>query len=117
MVAKSSSTSSHLNWPKRAFAPAVQFNEAVAASVERLAKFQYELAGDLLQLGIDQMNATVRAKDLPTLLAKQREIATKFAEKNTARQQALSDLASDSQASVAKWFEDTASFASGKAAA
>ena len=62
-------------------------------NIERVARFQYELAGDLMQFALDQMNATVKAKDLPTLLSKQREIATKFAEKATTRQQALGIIA------------------------
>jgi phasin family protein len=62
------------------------------------------------------MHATVKAKDLPTLLSKQREIATKFAEKATSRQQALAEMASESQAGLAKWVEDATALASGKAA-
>ena len=101
---------------QRAFTPAVRLNEVVLGNVERVARFQYELAGDLMQLALDQMNATVRAKDLTTLLAQQREIATKFAEKGAQRQQALAELATESQASLASWIEDATAVATGKAA-
>jgi len=109
-------TADYTDFAQRAFAPATRLNEVVVGTVERVARFQYELAGDLMQLALDQMNATVRAKDLTTLLAQQREIATKFAEKGTQRQQALAEMASESQASFAKWIEDATALASGKAA-
>lgn len=123
MASKNSSSSSSTASPKsygdfarRAFEPASRFNEVVVSNVERIARFQYEVTGELMQLGLDQLNATVSAKDLPTLFALQREIATRYFEKASQRQQALADLASESQASLAKWFEDTTAFAGAKAA-
>jgi phasin family protein len=109
-------TTDFTDFAQRALTPAARLNEVFVGNVERVARFQYELAGDLMQLALDQMNATVRAKDLTTLLSQQREIVTKFAEKNTQRQQALGELASESQASLAKWIEDATAFATGKAA-
>lgn len=111
-----STKTDYTDFAKRAFTPATRFNEVLAGNIERVARFQYELAGDLMQFSLDQLNATVRAKDLPTLLSKQREIATKFAEKATTRQQALAAMATDSQAGFAKWIEDATALASGKAA-
>jgi len=117
MAAKSTTTTTeYTDLAKRAFAPATRFNETMVAGVERIARFQYELAGELMQFSLDQMHATVKAKDLPTLLAKQREIATKFGEKVQARQQDLVEIANESQASVAKWLDDAAALATGKAA-
>ena len=116
MAAKSTTTTDPTDFAKRAFAPATRLNETMVASVERIAKFQYELTGDLLQFGLDQLHATVKAKDLPTLIAKQRELATKFVEKAQARQKDLAEIASESQAGLAKWFDDASALASGKAA-
>ena len=90
---------------RRAFEPAAQLGETVAGSIERLARFQYELAGDFLQLGIEQMQATVRAKDLGALVTRQSEIASKFLEQATQRQQGLAKIATDSQAGLARWAE------------
>jgi phasin family protein len=109
-------TTDYTDFAKRAFTPATRFNEVMVGNIERVARFQYELTGDLMQFVLDQMNATVKAKDLPTLLSKQREIATKFAEKATTRQQALAEMATESQAGLARWIEDATSLASGKAA-
>ncbi len=112
----STPTADYAEFARRAFAPASRLGEVMIGNVERVAHFQYELTGDLLQFGLDQLNATVKAKDLPTLFARQREITTKFAEKSTARQQAFADLATESQAGLVRWIEDTTALASGKAA-
>lgn len=112
----SKNTTDYTDFAKRAFAPATRLNEVLVGNVERVARFQYELAGDLMQLALDQLNATVKAKDLTTLLAQQREIATKFAEKGGQRQQAFAEIASESQASFARWIEDATALATGKAA-
>ena len=116
MAAKTSSTADLGNFAKRAFSPATRLNETVVANVERIARFQYDLTGDLLQFGLDQLHATAKAKDLPTLWSKQRELATKFVEKAQARQKDMAEIASESQAGLAKWFEDATALASGKAA-
>ena len=119
MAAKNTTTTKttgYSDFAKRAFAPATRFNETMVAGVERVARFQYELTGDLLQFSLDQLHATVKAKDLPTLIAKQREIATKFAEKAQSRQTDLVEIATESQAGLAKWLDDAGALASGKAA-
>ena len=90
----------------RVFEPAQQFNAMFAANLEKLARFQYELAGDWLQLGLDQLNATVKAKDLGTLASRQSEIAGKFVEKASLRQQEFTKLSTDAQAALARWVED-----------
>jgi phasin family protein len=86
----------------RAFAPATEFGTLFAANVEKLARFQYEL-----QFGLDQMNASVRARDLGTLASRQAEIAGKFVEKAAKRQQDFTKLTTDAQANMAKWFEES----------
>jgi phasin family protein len=115
-MATTRTTTDYTDFARRAFAPATRLNEVMVGNFERIARFQYEVTGDLLQFAIDQMQATVKAGDLPTLLAKQREIATKFAEKASTRQQSLASMASDSQAGFARWVEDATALASGKAA-
>ena len=115
-MAAKSTTTEYTDLAKRALGPATRLNEAVVANVERIARFQYELTGDLLQFGLDQMQATVKAKDLPTLIAKQRELATRFVEKAQARQHAFAELATESQADLARWIDDAAAVVTGKAA-
>jgi hypothetical protein len=116
MATKSTKSAGFIDFTQDAFGPAVRFNAVVAANFERVARFQYQLAGDCMQFAIEQMNATAQSRDLPTLLAKQREIATKFGEKATQRQQALASLVTESQADMAGWIEDAAAATGSKAA-
>jgi hypothetical protein len=62
------------------------------------------------------MRVASSSKDLPTLLARQREVATKFTEQAMQKQQALAELAAQSQAGFAHWFESATSVATGKTA-
>ncbi len=61
-----------------------------------------------MQLAIEQMQATVKAKDLGTLVARQSEIASKFVEKQTQRQQAFAKMATDAQARMSRLVEEAA---------
>jgi phasin family protein len=115
MAIKLDDFSAYTEFAKRAFAPATRLNETVVGNFESLARFQYELAGDFLQLAIDQMQATVKAKDIGTLVARQSEIASKFVEKTAQRQQSFARIATEAQASVARLVEE-ATAASRKAA-
>jgi len=115
MATKSTATD-YTDFARRAFAPATRLNELMVGNVERIAKFQYELTGDLLQFGLDQLNASVKSRDLPALWTKQREIAAKFVEKAQAHQATLAELTAESHAGLALWFDDAMSFRNGKAA-
>lgn len=106
MAIKLDDFSAYTDFAKRAFAPATRLNEAAVGNFESFAKFQYDLAGDYMQLAIEQLQATVKAKDLGTLVARQSEIASKFVEKQGQRQQAFARIATDAQARVAKLVEE-----------
>jgi phasin family protein len=108
MAVKFDDFSAYTDFAKRAFAPATRLNETVVGNFESLARFQYELAGDFMQLAIEQMQATVKAKDLGTLVARQSEIASKFVEKQTQRQQAFAKMATDAQARMSRLVEEAA---------
>jgi len=111
MAVKFDDFSAYTDFAKRAFAPATRLNETVAGNFESLARFQYELAGDFMQLAIEQMQATVKAKDLGTLVARQSEIASKFVEKQTQRQQGFAKMATDAQARMSRLVEEAATAA------
>jgi phasin family protein len=110
------SKTGYTDFARRTFEPARQLNEVILGNVERVARFQFELAGDLMQFTFDQLRVASQAKDLPTLLARQREALTKFSERATQRQQGLAELATQAQAGFAQWFENATSIASGKPA-
>jgi phasin family protein len=106
MSAKQDDLGAYLELTRRAFAPAARLNELAARNIERLARFQYEIAGDWMQFGLEQMQAAVGAKDVGTLLARQAEIANQFAEKAARRQQDLAKISTDTQAGFASWVEE-----------
>jgi len=108
MAIKLDDFSAYTDFAKRAFAPAARLNETMFGNFEALARFQYDLAGDYMQLALDQMQATTKAKDLGSLVARQTEIASKFVEKQTQRQQAFARMATDAQARMAKVVEEAA---------
>jgi phasin family protein len=106
MAVKLDDFSAYTDFARRAFAPATRLNATVVGNLESLARFQYDLAGDFMQFALDQMQATVKAKDLGTLVARQSEIASKFVEKSAERQQAFARIATEAQASVARLVEE-----------
>jgi phasin family protein len=106
----------YTDFAQRAYAPISALSEMFIGNVERLANFQYRLAGDCMSLALEQMRATAQARDLTTLVAQQREIASKFAEKSQQHQQSLSKLAADAQAGFATWIEASTAAVSSKTA-
>jgi phasin family protein len=90
---------------RRLGAPLLKANEISAKAFERVARHQYELAGDLLNLGIAQLNAATQAKDVPALLQKQAELAHTYFEKQTQRSQDLLRIASESQAELTSFID------------
>lgn len=88
-------------------APFLKANELSAKAFERVARYQYELAGDMLNLGLAQLHAATQAKDVPALLQKQAELANTYFEKQTQRSQDLLKLASESQAEFTAFIDST----------
>jgi phasin family protein len=93
---------------KKAFAPAVKFNELAVQGFERVARQQYAFAGELLEIAIRQMQLPTQVKDVNELASKQVELATQFVEKTTQRSQDLIKLATEQQAELTKWYDKAA---------
>ena len=106
----------YTDFTKLGYGPVAGLNQLFVSNVERMAKFQYEFTGDLMGFALEQMRVTAQARDLNTLMAQQREIATKFAEKAQQRQQALTQIAVESQAGLASWFDEATAAVGAKAA-
>jgi Phasin protein len=83
-------------------------------TLERFARFQYAVAGDLLEAGLAQartamgVRATVGTQVISELLQKQAEIGTQLGEKLKARAQEFSTLAAEVQDSVGSYAADAA---------
>jgi len=97
-----------LDASKKAFAPALKFNELAGQGFERVARQQYAFAGELLEIAIKQMQLPSQAKDVNDLTAKQIELTTQLVEKTTQRSQDMIKLATEQQAELTKWYDQAA---------
>ena len=88
---------------KRAMAPLAKLNTLTARTLERSARYQYGVAGDLLELGVAQLQAAAAAKDLSALLNEQVALTNAFFEKSTTRSQEAMQLATAVQGEFTAW--------------
>jgi phasin family protein len=93
---------------QKAFTPFIKFSELSARTVERLARHQYEVAGDALNYGLANLQASTQSKDVPGYMQKAMELANQFVEKQTQRQQELVRLANEYHNEFTQWFDKTA---------
>ena len=87
--------------------PVARLQTLAARTFERFARYQYEVAGDYLHLGVATLHAATQSKDLPELIKKQSELANAAFEKQTQRSQDLLRLAGEAQADVTSWLDQT----------
>ncbi len=94
---------------KRAMAPLAELNALTARTLERSARYQYGLAGDLLELGVAQLQAIAAAKDFGALLSQQAALTNAFVAKSTTRSQEAVQLATAAQGEFTAWMSATTS--------
>ena len=88
-------------------------------ALERLARFHYAVAGDVLEAGLAHTKAALGARSavstqaIAELLQKQAELGTQLSEKLKARAQEFSALAAEVQESVGSFAAETAGRAAG----
>jgi len=88
---------------KRAMAPLAELNALTARTLERTARYQYGVAGDLLELGVAQLQAAAVAKDFGALLNQQAALTNAFFEKSTTRSKEAMQLATAAQGEFTAW--------------
>ena len=91
---------------KRASAPARQFGEMLAQNVEQLLRYQHAAAGDLLNLGLEQMRATVSATDPAQLLGQHGAVAARALETTMKRGEELTRIFTEMQARLVNWADE-----------
>lgn len=89
-------------------APFARASEVSAKTFEKIARYNYELAGDWLNLGIAQLHAATQSKDVPELMKKQAELANAYVEKQTQRSQDFLKIATEAQAEVTQLIDSAA---------
>ena len=87
--------------------PVARLQELSARTFERFARYNYEVLGDYLNLGIATLHAATQSKDVPELMKKQSELANAAFEKQTQRSQDLLRIAGEAQADVTSWIDQT----------
>ena len=111
MATKQQDSFNYLDFAKRAFAPTVRFNELMVRNIEQTTRFQYEVAGDLIQATLEQLNAAASTKDFGTLASRQAEIMNRLTDKASKRSHDFVKLATETQAQFANWIEEAAQVA------
>lgn len=98
----------YVDFSKRLLAPAARFSELAAKTLEQVARYQYDVVGDYLNFGIEQLQTATKTKDVSELVSKQSELTSSLVEKLTKRSQDFSKIAADAQADFTKWVDETA---------
>lgn len=98
----------YVDFSKRLLTPATRFGEVAVKTLEQIARYQYEVAGDYLNFGIEQLQTASKTKDVSELVSKQGELASNLVEKLTKRSQDLSKIAAEAQAGFTQWVDETA---------
>ena len=99
---------------KETFASFAKAQQDGFRTLERFARFQYAVAGDLLEAGLAHARtamgarATLGTQVISDLLQKQAEIGTQLSEKLKARALEFSTLAAEVQDSVGSYAADAA---------
>ena len=97
---------------RTAYAPVLRAQTEGLKAVDRLAHFQYALAGDYLEWSLSQAKAVLGARNPSELVAKQAELSNKLNDQLRGRVQEFSSLANDAQSTITQLFDEaTAKFA------
>jgi hypothetical protein len=93
---------------REAFAPVLKAQQEGFKNLERLARLQYAVAGDVLESGLARVNATFSATTASELLNKQTELNSQFVDKLRARAEEFATVTSEIQAKFAQFSTEIA---------
>jgi hypothetical protein len=80
-----------------AFAPVLKAQQEGFKTIERLARLQYAVAGDVLESNLARVNATFAVSNASELLSKQTELNTQLVDKLRARAEEFATVTSEIQ--------------------
>ena len=92
---------------RQAFAPVFTAQQNSLKTLERLARYQFAIAGDYLDWSLSHAKATVEPKSVADLVGQQTALNTSFSDKLRARAEEFTQIASDTQGAVSKWVDET----------
>jgi len=93
---------------REAFAPMLKAQQEGFKTIERLARLQYAVAGDVLETGFARLNAAFAATSPSELLSKHTEISTQFVDKLRARAEEFATVTSEMQAKFSQFGSEIA---------
>jgi phasin family protein len=96
---------------RTSLAPVLRAQQEGLKAFDRLAHFQYAVAGDYLEWSLSQATTLLAAKSPTELFAKQTELSSKFSDQLRGRVQEFQSLATETQATITQLFDQaTAKF-------
>jgi len=93
---------------RNAFAPALKAQQEGVKALDRVGRYQYDVAGDYLEWGLAQAKAALTAQTPADFVSKQVELTTALSEKLRARAQEFVALATDAQSSFVEMTKESA---------
>ena len=91
---------------RQAFAPMIAAQQSGLNIVERLARYQFAVAGDFLQWTLAQAKTSTEPKSVADLVTAQTALNTSFSGKLRARAEEFTQIASETQGTVTKWIDE-----------
>jgi phasin family protein len=85
---------------REAFAPVLKSQQEGFKALERLARLQYAVAGDVLESSLARVHAAFAATNPGELLNKQAELTSQFADKVRARAEEFATVTSEIQTKI-----------------
>jgi hypothetical protein len=108
MTDRTFDTNQILTAAREAFAPMLKAQQEGFKTIERLARLQYAVAGDVLETGFARMNAAFTAASPSELFSKHTELNTQFVDKLRARAEEFATVTSEMQAKFSQFGSEIA---------
>jgi len=87
---------------REAYAPMLKSQQEGFKALERLARLQYAVAGDMLESGLARVHATFTAASPTDLVNKQTELTGQFVDKIRARAEEFATVTSEIQSKISQ---------------
>ena len=97
-----------LSAAREAFAPVFKAQQEGFKTLERLARLQYAVAGDVLESGLARVNAAFVAATPTELINKHTELNSQFVDKLRARAEEFASVTSEIQAKFSQFGNELA---------
>jgi hypothetical protein len=100
---------------KTAMAPVFRAQQEGLKTLERLAHYQFAVAGDYLEWSLGQAKASVGPKSAADMIGQQTSLNLSLSDKLRARAEEFSKIATETQGAVTQWLDETSAKVAEKA--